>query len=169
MVDCLSDLTFEGVVVEVGSGSGVVSKHIAERGFEVIAIDISEAAARSTLENCSRLLSRVHVIVGDKLKALRPSSKISLIASNPPYLPSENTSDITTEGGQTGAEFAISLIDEAGDFLAAGAKLVLIASTLGNDEAITKHAGEKGLNLRLVASKHLFFEEIRCYMLWKSG
>ncbi len=169
LIDCLSDLVFWGVVVEVGSGSGEVSKHMAERGVEVVAIDISEAAARSTLKNCSHLLNRVHVIVGDRLKALRPSSKISLIASNPPYLPSENTSDITTEGGQTGAEFAISLIDESEEFLEVGAKLVLIASTLGNDEAIIKHAGEKGLNLRRVSSKRLFFEEIRCYTLWRDG
>lgn len=167
LVDCLSELTFEGVVVEVGSGSGAVSSHIAERGVEVVAIDISEAAARSTLANCSHLLNRVHVIVGDKLSPLRPSSRISLIASNPPYLPSENTSDITTEGGQTGAEFAISLIDESEEFLDKGAKLVLIASTLGNDEAITRHAAEKGLNLRRIASKRLFFEEITCYTLWK--
>ncbi|MEM4298473.1 MAG: hypothetical protein QW815_08920, partial [Nitrososphaerota archaeon] len=108
----------------------------------------------------------VHVIVGDKLKALRPSRKIGLIASNPPYLPSEDTSDITTEGGQTGVEFAISLIDESEELLRMGAKLVIIASTLGNAEAIAKHADERGLNISLIASRHLFFEEIRCYMLW---
>ncbi|GBC70962.1 Release factor glutamine methyltransferase [Candidatus Calditenuaceae archaeon HR02] len=169
LIDCISGLTFGGVVVEVGSGSGVVSRHIAERGVEVVAIEISEAAARSTLENCSHLPSLVHVIVGDKLSPLRPSSRISLIASNPPYLPSENTSDITTEGGQTGAEFAISLIDGSEEFLEAGAKLVLITSTLGNVEAITRHATAKGLSLRHIASKRLFFEEIRCYELWKDG
>ncbi|MEM2279327.1 MAG: methyltransferase [Nitrososphaerota archaeon] len=167
LIDCLSKATYRGLVVEVGSGSGVVSRFIAERGFEVLAIDISEAAARSTRLNCSQLLGRVHIIVGDRLKALRPSVKIGLIASNPPYLPKENTSDTATEGGESGAEFTIDLIDEAEEFMATGARLVLIASTLGDVEAVTRHAEAKGLDVMCLESRRLFFEEIRCYELRK--
>lgn len=169
LIDCLSGIEMDGWVVEVGCGSGEVSRSIIERGVEVVAIDVSEAAARRTRQNCSRLAERLHVIVGDRLKAIRPSKKISLIASNPPYLPSEDLADDAIEAGPTGAEFAISLIDEAESFMSAGAKMALIASTLGNIEAITEYAESKGLKTKLLASRHLFFEEIRCYEITKGN
>ncbi|MCS7145274.1 MAG: methyltransferase [Nitrososphaerota archaeon] len=169
LIDCLSSLTGGGLVVEVGCGSGEVSRNLAERGVEVVAIDISQAATKATRQNCLNLLDHTHIVVGDKLKALRPSGKIRLIVSNPPYLPSEDTADVATEAGPTGAEFAISLIDDAEQLMEMGSRLVLIASTLGNAEAIVEYAEKRGLIVRCVASRRLFFEEIRCYEVWKKS
>jgi len=163
LIASLQGIVDGGLVVEVGCGRGEVSKFLAESGCEVIAIDVSEAAARSAREACASHLGRVHLVVGDKVRVIRPSGRIRLVASNPPYLPSGDDPDPAIDGGPTGAEFSISLIDDAFPLIEQGARIVLVSSTLGNAEAVERYAGARGLRARILSSKKLFFEELRCY------
>ncbi|MEM4591052.1 MAG: methyltransferase [Nitrososphaerota archaeon] len=168
LIDCVSQTQLSGLVVEVGSGSGEVSRFLAEKGAEVVAIDISYAAAEATRSRCGPFLSRVHVVLGDKLSALRPSERITLIVSNPPYLPSEGITDRAIYSAPTGAEFIKDLIEESTPFLEKKAKLLTIASTLSSPEAITEYAADKALQVTRKSSRRLFFEEITCYELSKA-
>lgn len=169
LIDCLSMAVATGLVVEVGCGSGVVTQLLAERGAEVIAVDISDAAVNETKSRCRLHLSCVHLLRGDALKALHPSKKVSLIVTNPPYLPSEEITDIAIFAGPTGAEFIKDLIDESRQFIEKGSKLVFIASTLSNIETIIEHAARSGLRIRKLSSRRLFFEEIGCYEVRKES
>src|SRR5947209_4332580 len=77
--------------LDLGTGSGAIACALAaERGdVEVIASDVSQAAAVVAWENARRLglAGRVRVVVADPPRALG-RVRAGLIVSNPPYLPS---------------------------------------------------------------------------------
>ena len=51
MVNNLPD--FQGSVLEIGCGSGIISLHLAQRGNEVTAVDINPKAVEATKFNAS--------------------------------------------------------------------------------------------------------------------
>ena len=76
-------------VVDVGAGSGAIACALASERptVQVIAIDVSLAAACVTRENSRALglTDRLQVVEADLLTSLRPAS-VDLVVSNPPYL-----------------------------------------------------------------------------------
>jgi len=163
--DSLLKLDWIGLAVDVGCGGGYVTLKLLKRGCEVVATDISEWAARVTASRSSQSASRLHVIVCDKLTALRPTRRVAVIACNPPYLPAEGPADWSVDGGQTGAEFSTQLISQARPFLDMGARLVLVTSSLGGEHAILEACEKMGLRTIMLDHRRLFFEELHCYLV----
>jgi 16S rRNA (adenine1518-N6/adenine1519-N6)-dimethyltransferase len=81
MVD-YAELSRSDVVLEVGTGSGVLTRRLAERAGKVIAVEIDEMFAED-LEAVSEAYPNVEVLFGDVL-CLRPSG-FNKVVSNPPY------------------------------------------------------------------------------------
>ena len=111
----LTDFPFNNVngllTVEVGPGSGVVSKHFLEVSAQLkmsvfhIAVDVNVRAAEET-----RRISDTECIVGDIFTCFRPAVGFDVIISNPPYVPSSpinGARDIRASyaGGVLGREF----------------------------------------------------------------
>ncbi len=163
--DSLLKLDWSGLAVDVGCGGGYITLTLLKRGCEVVALDISEEAARATASRSAQSASRLHAIVCDKLAALRPTGRISVIACNPPYLPSEEPADRAVDGGPSGAEFSLELISQARPFLDRGARLVLITSTLSGEDAVLESCKKMGLRVEMLGSRRLFFEELRSYLV----
>ncbi len=72
-------------VLDLGCGSGVCSVFCAPKAREVVAVDISAAAIKNTVENCRRLgVHNVAALQSDMFS--RVQGKFDLILANPPYI-----------------------------------------------------------------------------------
>ncbi len=92
-----------GRILEVGSGTGLISLMVAQRCSEakILALDINPAAVQLTQKNfASSPFSKRLVAEEHDFKFFEPTQKFDLIVSNPPYF-EENTSLKDTVARQT--------------------------------------------------------------------
>jgi release factor glutamine methyltransferase len=74
-------------ILDIGTGSGALAVTLAlETGAETWATEISPAAACVAAQNALALGARVHIVACDLAEAIAAGS-VSLIVSNPPYVP----------------------------------------------------------------------------------
>jgi release factor glutamine methyltransferase len=134
------------LVVDVGTGSGCIACSVASErpDAEVIALDVSTAAAALARENVAALrLPSVTVLVSDLFAAL-PATRADVIVCNPPYLPtpliptlapevSRHDPRLALDGGPDGLAVIRRLVAEAPGCLLPGGALVL--ETAGHEQA----------------------------------
>ncbi len=126
-----------GRAVDVGTGSGALALALqsARPDVEVLAVDRSPDAAAVARANAERLGLAVEVLEGDLLAPVAARAPFSLIASNPPYIPSADVEKLPAEvrqeprlaldGGADGLVVIRRLIAEAPPLLAPGGALAL--------------------------------------------
>jgi release factor glutamine methyltransferase len=106
------------LAVDLGTGSGCIACTLAaERAdLDVIAIDVSPAAAAVARENAiaHQLASRVRVVAADLLDGVRDLGA-DLVVSNPPYLPTALVGELEPE---VRIHEPIGALDGGGDGLA---------------------------------------------------
>jgi len=74
-------------ILDVGAGAGTLAVTLAlETGLTTWATEISPAAAHVAAQNALALNADVHLVVCDVTEAIGPGT-VSLIVSNPPYVP----------------------------------------------------------------------------------
>lgn len=152
--------------LEVGCGTGLVTMAAARYARTVVATDISMDAVQNTIENLksNNLNHQVSVFQGDLLTALQVTSSFEVIAFNPPYLPDDEYSsslDRATIGGPEGTEISEHFLCQAVDHLKLGGRVYLVCSTLADVTKIQKIMESLGLQVRIAASKKLFYEELQ--------
>lgn len=90
-----------GRVLDWGTGTGCLAVTLASRvsGVEVVALEISEAAAVLARKNAARhgVQDRVRVVVGDGCRALAGQEVFDLVVANPPYIPTAEISGLEPE------------------------------------------------------------------------
>jgi release factor glutamine methyltransferase len=109
-------------VLDLGCGSGVCGIFCAPKAREVVAVDISAAAVRNSLENYMRLgLTNVRVLQSDMFS--RVEGKFDLILANPPYI----AADFKNEEEQfaTSTRYLPALFAEAGQRLTGDGRLLV--------------------------------------------
>jgi release factor glutamine methyltransferase len=134
--------------LDLGTGSGAIACALAaERSdVDVLAIDVSPAAAVVAWENARRLglAGRVRVVAGDLADSLG-GFRADLIVSNPPYLPSALVGGLEPEvrmheprlaldGGSDGLALIRRIVGASREALRPSAPLVL--ETAGGDQAV---------------------------------
>ncbi|MCX9010324.1 MAG: class I SAM-dependent methyltransferase [Candidatus Methanoperedens sp.] len=131
----LSEIKGTERVLEVGCGSGIVSAVIkANTGAKVIGIDINPYAARCTKEN------GIEAVRGDLLGCIK--GRFDIILFNPPYLPTaeeERTRDwlnAALDGGYDGKRTIYRFLEDAGNCLARGGKILMLVSSLTGIEEV---------------------------------
>jgi len=155
--------------IEVGCGTGYITKILAEKSVEVVAIEKDAQSAYMAKINLENVLNNVHIIIGDGLRSISVSSKVDLIVSNPPYLPSDDSfHDPAIHGGPSGIEVSVQLVKQSLPFLEAGGQLYLITSSLSDREKLLKTIHRHGLVSEVINSRRLFFEEITCLKISKA-
>jgi release factor glutamine methyltransferase len=77
-----------------------------------------------------------------------------------PYLPSEKITDRTVDGGKEGLEIPIQIIKSAKYRLKPGAKMLYLTSSLANYTKLMRQTELMGFDVRVLAKKKLFFEEL---------
>jgi len=143
-------------VADVGTGSGCIACALAaaRADLDVVALDVSHAAARVARDNARDLRQRVRVAVGDLLGTLR-SASLDAIVANPPYLADAEARGLAPEvalheprlalaGGSDGLGVLARLVDEAPRVLRAGGAIVLETGGAGHVEAVAARLRERG-------------------------
>jgi release factor glutamine methyltransferase len=155
---------------EVGCGTGYITKILAEKSVEVVAIEKDAESAYLARENLRRVLSNVHIIIADGLSPIHTSAKLDLIVSNPPYLPLDDEFyDPAIHGGPTGVEVSEQLIKQALPFLERECQLYLISSSLSDQKRLLETIRTHGLEIEVVSSRRIFFEEIACLRIRRTA
>lgn len=88
------------VVLDVGTGCGMLGVLAAKKAKEVVAVDVNPYVVRCARENAklNSVLDKMDFLQCDLLGPIRPDKVFTLIIFNPPYLPSEPDEEQTRIG-----------------------------------------------------------------------
>lgn len=146
-------------VLEVGSGSGVLSVHAARLGGKVVAIDINPFAAEATL--CSAKLNRVNdrisIVNCDMITCLR-HYVFDIAIFNPPYLPYEEFDSwlsYSWSGGKTGIEQIIRFLDAV-----TARRFYILYSSLSDELSLLEYIKRKGFRISRKVEKIYGYESL---------
>lgn len=150
---------FDAWGVDIGCGSGclVVTLAIEFPRLKWIGVDVSSTALKVTRENAERfgVSSRIHLLRGDGLNAIRASAGFSLVVSNPPYIDPADAPEMQPEvtqhephealfGGPGGVAVSRAILAQVPEQLAPGA-LALFEFGAGQHDAMREIALDAGL------------------------
>lgn len=138
--------------LDVGSGSGYLTKLLAENFKFVVGTDINFQVLKSQTYRTPNL------VCCNSSDAL--NIKFDLVVCNLPYLATEEILDIATDGGQEGLEIPKKIFDSVAPNIKKDGRLVFVTSSLSNYEKLINYAQQLGLKAEIVAKKRLFFEEL---------
>ncbi len=113
--------------VEIGSGSGFLSKYILEKSESIdslLAIDFNPNAIKSAMDNIQD--SRLNTHCGDALEKIK-GKKFDLIVCNPPYVPRKGSID---DNPYEGVSLMRYLIQKGHKYLNKGGVLLINVSSL---------------------------------------
>ena len=155
-------------VLDVGTGSGILSILAAEKAESVLTIDLNPYAVRCAKENAkiNHIRDKMVFMQTDLLTALIENAKFDLILFNAPYLPSaENESESwigrSWVGGINGRQVIDPFINQVPSHLKPNGKILLMQSTLANVEETINKFSELGLKATIKAERKLpFFETL---------
>jgi release factor glutamine methyltransferase len=142
VMECLRLLkgTAEPAMLDVGTGSGAIAVAVAKQheGVRVTATDVSPEALAVAQRNAARhgVAERIRFLQGDLLAPLGADERFDLIASNPPYIPSEDIPRLPVgvrdyepqqalDGGPGGFVVFNRLVEQAASHLELGGWLVV--------------------------------------------
>jgi release factor glutamine methyltransferase len=140
------------MALDIGTGSGYLTRTLSQNFLDVIATDIDF----SSLNNQNKKAQ--NRICCDGAEAL--NCKFDLIICNMPYLQSDSIQDRKVDGGKDGVEVPLKIIHSAIRCLDKSGKMLFVTSSLSNYEKLMAEASKLGLELKIVARKKLFFEEL---------
>ena len=138
--------------LDIGTGTGYLSLTLSKNFSYVIGTDIdfnSLINKNKKIKNC---------ICCDAADAL--DCKFDLIVCNMPYLQSDKIEDRRVDGGKEGVVIPLKIIKSAIDCLSNSGKMLFVTSSLANYEKLISESQKLGLELKIVAKKKLFFEEL---------
>jgi release factor glutamine methyltransferase len=138
--------------LDVGSGSGYLTKLLSENFSFVVGTDINFGVLTSQTYKTDNL---VCCNGSDALKI-----KFDFIVCNLPYLATDEILDVSTDGGIEGFEVPKKIFDSVIENMTKNAKFIFVTSSLSNYQKLIDYAQKLGLKTRIIAKKKLFFEEL---------
>ena len=135
-------------ILDMCTGSGciaiAVAKNCAEKGVQVTASDISDAAIMLAKENAAANKAKINFVVGDLFRNVR--GKFNIIVCNPPYIKSGEIPQIQREvrefepkvaldGGEDGLDFYRRIAEEIKPHIAKEGMLIMECGE-GQTEAV---------------------------------
>ncbi|MBW2983080.1 methyltransferase [Candidatus Woesearchaeota archaeon] len=168
--DCLPKDLAGRKILEVGSGSGLVSVEAARRGADVVAVDVDPEAVAKTRKAAYDAHVTVVACEGDLYEPVE-GERFDLIICNPPYLPDEpKDPDVALDGGPEGWEFIDRLMAGAKDHLADDGKVLLVFSSHSKPDKVASSLHKHGFSSKLLAKREMgFFEELFIVELEQDG
>ncbi|MEM0378081.1 MAG: methyltransferase [Thermosphaera sp.] len=150
--------------IDLGSGTGILGSYSILKKYckRVVFVDVMDDALISTLKTIEANNQSGRGIVITSIEGVI-DNKADMVVTNPPYLPVNDSSriDIATEGGERGYETIVYFVQEASRVLKQGGVLVLVYSTLSNEDIVYEALISHGFQpLRTWGSK-FFYEEIK--------
>lgn len=149
-------------ILDMGCGTGIQGITAAKNGAIVTCIDINKDALDITKKNSEIENVKIEVVESDLFKNV--NGKFNLIIFNPPYLPGTEYLDL--DGGKKGYEIAIRFLNQSKDYLKKGGRILLLISSLTNQEVVEKKLENLGFRYRVVSSKKLSWESLFVYLVF---
>ncbi len=138
--------------LDIGTGSGYLTRTLSQNFSQVIGTDID---FNSLINQSKKIKNRICCDAADALNC-----KFDLIVCNMPYLQSDEISDRRVDGGKEGVEIPLKIIKSAVKCLNDSGKMLFVTSSLANYDKLIDESEKLGLELKIVARKKLFFEEL---------
>jgi release factor glutamine methyltransferase len=151
-------------IIEIGSGSGIISEFCKDQGFFNLTVTDLNKNALKLLK--SKGFKVIESDLFDKI-----NEKFDLIIFNPPYLPFDNdepaSSRLSTTGGKLGNEIILRFLTESRDHLKDNGNIILLFSSLSKPRIILNHSKKQGFKYKKINEKKLFFEKIYVYLIFQ--
>ncbi|AEH23904.1 HemK2/MTQ2 family protein methyltransferase [Pyrococcus yayanosii] len=152
------------IVLDMGTGAGIIALLAARRARFVVGVDINPMAIELAWKN-ARLngIKNAIFIRSDLFENVRGT--FDLITFNPPYLPGEKVEepiDLALVGGPRGDEVLRRFVARVDEYLSASGRVLVVVSSLTGEgiEGTTKLFEEHGFETEVIAKKRIFFEEL---------
>ncbi len=149
------------VVLDVGTGTGLVALLMARKARYVLGVDINPLAVGLAREN-ARLndIKNVEFRLSDLFENV--SGKFDVITFNAPYLPGEPEEpiDLALVGGETGRDVLDRFIREVPAHLKSGGTVQIVQSSITGVDETLKRLEKAELAAKVAAKRHVFFEDI---------
>ncbi|MBN1784127.1 MAG: tRNA (adenine(22)-N(1))-methyltransferase TrmK [Candidatus Bathyarchaeota archaeon] len=160
-------VTKDDVVLDVGTGCGILAVFAAEKAKRVVAVDVNPYAIECATNNAQTndVKERIEFRQGDLLKPIKQNENFDLILFNSPYLPSEPDEEESWigkawAGGSDGRTVIDRFLVDAPNFLADGAKIQLVQSSLSNVDKTIQMFKERNMRAKVTAQVKFSFENI---------
>lgn len=156
-----------GNVLDIGCGSGILSKIALDCKSvkSVLGVDIDKDSIIYCRKNI--IGSRASFRVSDLFSNVR--EVFDVIISNPPYLPKDSgVEDVALYGGREGQEFSEGLLSIAGRYLSKDGVILLLSSSLSNEESLLKTAYRNLYYYEKLGSLKLGFESLTAWKFSKN-
>ncbi|WP_326701447.1 methyltransferase [Streptomyces sp. NBC_01754] len=141
-------------VLDLGTGSGALALHAAQRGARVTAVDVARRAVLTARLNALIRRRRITVQRSDLLSAL-PGRSYDLVICNPPYVPSPfgmprgHGAARAWDAGFDGRAVLDRVCDTAPAALRPGGRLLMVHSGLCDGDATVRRLSDAGLLARV--------------------
>ena len=148
-------------ILDMGSGSGVVSVFAASGGAECIAADINPMAIRSIKENAelNGYTGKITAVESDLFEALRKDMLFDILFFNPPYYRGEPKDNFERAfKGGADLEVIVRFLDKAKNFLKPGGVIYFIVSTDMDIKELHGMFANAGYKYRAIKEIKKFFE-----------
>jgi release factor glutamine methyltransferase len=144
-----------GICLEIGAGNGGAMLDLARRFALVVGTDLRRPGMDDWKQGGGQYL------LADRASCLRDAS-FDLVAFNPPYLRERGTDDSTVEGG-VGLEVPRRFLEEALRVVKPAGRVIMLFNDQADVSEFERTCATRGFQLRLMASKRVFFEELSVY------
>ncbi|ASJ03505.1 protoporphyrinogen oxidase [Thermococcus profundus] len=149
------------IALDVGTGTGIIALLMARKARYVLGVDINPMAVELARENAElNSVTNVEFRLSDLFENI--SGKFDVITFNAPYLPGEPEEpiDLALVGGKTGREVLDRFIEEVPNYLKPSGVVQIVQSSITGIEETLKRLEEVDLLGKVVARRHVFFEDI---------
>ncbi len=162
----------KGVVLDIGTGSGILAIEASKTADFVYGADINETALEYA-EKQARGIKNIKFIKSDVFNYFKKHNQtFDLIVFNPPYLPEDKRepkdSKLQTTGGKKGYEILERFLSEAGNFLKPKGKVIILFSSLTGKKEVEKSIKQNNFNFEKLAEEKCSFEKLYVYLLEKT-
>jgi len=146
------------LVLDMGTGSGILAIAAAKAGCSVTAVDINPEAIITAKANAKVAGVKITFVKSDLFKNVKGT--FDLIVFNPPYVPTEPNEKLDMEsaawdGGKDGLSVTNEFLKHAKGFLKPGGRILLLVSTIGDKEPKLP-----GFKTKVKKKESLFFEKL---------
>ncbi len=167
ILSVLGDYIKPGILVlDMGTGSGIIGRFAKELGAEVLAVDINPQAVRE-----ARKLG-LKAIQSDLFQNV--TGKFDLVVFNPPYLelsPEElkgEPIELALHGGKKGREILDRFLDQVGKFLKEGGKVIFLQSERNGIRETEDRLKRNGFNFRILKREYVPMEGyLLVFLAWR--
>lgn len=166
----------QSLVLELGTGCGIIALECARHGCNVICSDINPFAASLTYRNIqtnySHLKGKIQVVCADLFSAFTAKNQFDMILFNPPYLPTQpedRTGDYWFDqavcGGSDGLLYITKFLDTVSLFLKEQGVGYCVVSSQSDQQRLHNCLRNNRLHANIVASQHFENESLLIYLL----